>query len=157
MTLTTKAQSVLAVIVKGANTRDAIATKLGVTVPVVNGSITALKRNGLVELDYGAGIVSPTPDASAYLAQMKETAKEGTPSAHTKMADARAVFAKFMDKGRQTVLEQFRTKIGLTPKGASTYYQTLRRENDMAVMAFQKAKAAGKTIVAAKRAKRSPR
>jgi hypothetical protein len=146
MTLTSKAQAVLAVIVKGANTRDAIASQLGVTVPVVNGSITALKRHGLVELDYTAGIVTATPEAASVFGG-STTAVVRT----SKMQEARATFAKYMDKGRQVVLEHFRIDVGLTPKGASTYYQTLRRENDMAVMAFQRAKSPRKTLVAVKR------
>lgn len=136
ISLPQKAQAVLSVIARGAHTRDAIATKMGVTVPVVNGSITALKRNGLVEVS-DEGEIAVTPDASAYVT-ISGTGSRG-PRPGSKMAQARSLFTKFADKGRPAVLEQFRG-IGLTEKGASTYYQTLRTEAVQAQAAKSKSR-----------------
>lgn len=156
-TLTPKALTVLASIAKSGSTRDDIAAALGVSVPVVNGSLTSLKRNGLVEIDDETGNITRTPDADPYLKANGKAAKAPSATA-TKMDQARAIFNKYVDKGRQIVLEHFRTNVGLTQAGASTYYQTLRHENELAGMAFQKskkaaAKKAAKTVV--KRAKKS--
>lgn len=141
--LTDKAKTILNVIAHGATSRDEIAESMGVSVPVVNGSLTALKRNGLIELDPTSGAVSITPDARPYLdpPKMKQDIPTVEGKHHrpgSKMEQAREVFSQFVNDGRQAVLEQFRTSIGLTPAGAATYYQTLRHETGAA--AFQKGK-----------------
>lgn len=139
--LTEKAKNVLAIIAAGASTRDEIAESMGVSVPVVNGSLTMLKRNGLVEIaDDGA--VSVTPDAADYveMPEGKDTPAQRSSRPGSKMEQAREVFAKFVEQGRQAVLEQFRNTIGLTPAGAATYYQTLRHEAEAAGAAFQKSR-----------------
>lgn len=140
MTLTTKAINVLTSISRGASTREDIAAKLATSVPTVNGSLNALKRNGLVE-DH-EGTLSITPDAKPFLA--KATPSTNGSARMTKMAAARSVFAKNVDKGRQFVLNLFRDSIGLTAAGASTYYQTLRQQNEHAGLAFQKSRKSNK-------------
>lgn len=155
ITLTSKAQAVLAVIAAGAQNRDDIAKKMKVSVPTVNGSLTSLKRNGLVAIDDDGGITT-TSGALAHLGGAMQSTR--TPRTGTKMERARAIFNKYVDKGRQTVLERFRDNVGLTQAGASTYYQTLRSESEMGQLAnLPKAKpaAAKKTTAAAKARRKS--
>lgn len=139
ITISDKAKTVLAAIIRGAHTRDEIAKKLGVSVPVVNGSITSLKRNGLVEVNDESGEILASPEAPAHAGVQARAPR--APRENTKMEQARTVFNKLYDKGRQVVLAQFRETIGLTAAGASTYYQTLRRETG-AASAYQRSKTA---------------
>lgn len=138
ISLTDKAKTVLGVIASGLSSREDVAAKLKVSVPVVNGSLTSLKRHGLVEIDDETGAITATPDAADHVgAQAPATRAVRT---GTKMERARGIFDKYVDKGRQVVLEHFKNKVGLTQAGASTYYQTLRSQNEMAGMAYQKGK-----------------
>lgn len=146
--LSEQAVEVLRFVKKGANTRDKLATKMDVSVNKVNGSITALKRHGLVELDED-GILSLTEDAAQYIG------KRGRPAAasddeprtravrtDTKIAAARKIFDKHVNKGRAAVIERFQNDLDLTPAGASTYYQKFRVEAGMSAAHQQPVKRA---------------
>lgn len=138
--ITEKSQTVLNTIAKGVGTREAIAEKLGVTVPVVNGSLTALKRNGLIEID-DDGYITVTEDAAEFVSTKPRAARAaaGEHRAGTKMAEAAKIFEKKFSNGRQAVLNAFMTQVGLTKAGASTYYQMLRSQAGMTHgVAFQK-------------------
>lgn len=151
ISITDKAKTILSVIASGLNSREDVAAKLKVSVPVVNGSLTSLKRHGLVEIDDETGAITATPDAADHIG--KVAASPRAVRTGTKMERARAVFDKYIGKGRQVVLEHFKTNVGLTQAGASTYFQTLRSQSEMAGMAYQKGKkapakkAANKTVV----------
>ena len=51
-----------------------------------------------------------------------------TPRDDTKMAHARIIFAKMINRPRAEVIDAFIDEVELTPAGASTYYQTLKSE-----------------------------
>jgi hypothetical protein len=147
-TITSKAQEVLQVIANGNVTRDTVAGALDKSISQVNGSITQLKRNGLVEID-GEGNFSLTPDAGEFVTikgkrgrkpAVQVEAHQRAARTGTKMEAARNIFDKYFDKGRQFVLEKFQTNVGLTEKGASTYFQTLRHETGVAAPAYQRGK-----------------
>lgn len=134
LSITAKAQSVLMAIAGGAASREEIATKLGVSVPVVNGSITSLKRNKLVEISDKTGLLAVTAEAKPFTTGEAAKAAPAADEAKTatKMDQARKLFAQYSKQGRQVVLAHFQEQIGLTPKGASTYYQILRHETPAA-------------------------
>ena len=126
-TITPKATALLNAIALGLASREAIASHLGVTIPVVNGSLTSLKRNGLVEINEEDGSIALTADATPYITV--KAGKQATPRAPrtgTKMEEARKVFNALFNQGRQAVLAAFQTQVGLTKDGAVTYFQTLR-------------------------------
>lgn len=50
-----------------------------------------------------------------------------TPRSESKTAKAKKVFNEMSGAQRKDVIARFETEVGLTPKGASTYYQTLRK------------------------------
>lgn len=133
-TITEKAQSVLNAIAAGNDTRDAVATHLGVSVPTVNGSITSLKRNSLIEVD-DDGTITLTSAASEFVTVKKSRRGAATPSVSgghregTKMAEAAKIFEKKFSAGRPVVLEAFMKQVGLTKAGAATYYQSLRTQS----------------------------
>ena len=133
-TITEKATAVLNAVAAGHHTREAIAAAMNVTIPVVNGSLTSLKRNGLVEIDEEDGAVALTADAKPFITAKKgKAAAAAKPSVRegTKMEAARQLFNSLFKKGRQAVLEAFREQVGLTKAGAVTYYQTLRGQAGM--------------------------
>lgn len=138
--LTEKATAALQAIADGAKTRNDAATALGVTVPVINGSLTMLKRHGLIEV-HDDGRVLLTPDAKDYV-KVRAVGARGPrgPRAGTKMEAARAIFEKFASDGRAVVIEKFR-ELGLTPAGSATYFQTLRTQAEAAGVAFQRGRA----------------
>lgn len=144
--ITEKAQQVLVSISRGASTRDAIARKLGTSIQTVNGSITALKRNGLAEV-HEDGQITLTPDANPYLGKRTAAAAPATGRSDSKMTQARMIFERFAEReGRQGVLNRLRETVGLTAAGASTYFQTLRREAGIPAGAFQRAPRTPKTV-----------
>ena len=61
----------------------------------------------------------------------KDSTTIKTPRANSKTARARAMFAATTDLPRSAVIKRFEDEIGLTPKGASTYYQTMRKQNGL--------------------------
>ena len=130
-TITEKATAVLNAVAAGHHTREAIAAAMNVTIPVVNGSLTSLKRNGLVEIDEEDGAVALTADAKPFITAKKGKAAKPSVREGTKMEAARQLFNSLFKKGRQAVLEAFREQVGLTKAGAVTYYQTLRGQAGM--------------------------
>lgn len=50
-----------------------------------------------------------------------------TPRAESKVAKATAVFCEMSGFSRKMVINRFQNELGLTEKGASTYYQNLRK------------------------------
>lgn len=129
-----KAYNVLAVLGKGKRDREYIAEALDITMSSVNGTLTGLRNNGLVDIDAN-GKVAATAAAKPYLAKKGQEGVKvvGGPRKQrtgTKMEQARLLFDRYHDKGRPAVLEHFRD-IGLTERGASTYYQNIRRERGM--------------------------
>lgn len=155
--LTDKAVSVLRQIAKMARpTRDTVASKLGVSPATVNGSLTALKRHGLVEQN-DDGHLKATPDAAEFIGK-RATKGAAASTEPSKMDQARAIFNKNINKGRAAVLAAFQSDAQLTPKGASTYFQTLRTEAEAAGVAFhrgmpvEKVRGAKKTLVKRKAA-----
>lgn len=48
------------------------------------------------------------------------------PKGETKMEKCRHIMTKYQHKGRPFVLAMFKAHTGLTDKGASTYFQTLK-------------------------------
>lgn len=145
--ITAKSQAVLDAIAAGNDTREAIAESLNVSLPTVNGSLTALKRNGLAEVE-DDGTITLTEDASEYITEGGVATVRGHRPG-TKMAEAAKLFNDKFDQGRQAVLAAFQSRIGLTKAGAATYYQMLRTQAGMAHgVAFQRGKkkpAAGKS------------
>ena len=130
--LTPAATKLLGHISKGVNTREALAKKVRGTVASVNGSITALKRAGVVELDEEGTIKQ--------LLKMDQIeiggAVERTPRKNSKAAKARTIFNRMHGQGktRAQILPKL-VALGLTDKGASTYYQTMKKAADEAVAA----------------------
>jgi hypothetical protein len=120
--LSPNAIKILGYVSKGLNTREAIAKRMKTSVPVVNGSLTVLKRQEMVTVDE-EGVITAVEGAAV----VAESAH--TPRSQSKMAQARKLYAKYQHKGRQVVLDKL-IGIGLTPKGASTYYQTLKTRAD---------------------------
>jgi hypothetical protein len=49
-----------------------------------------------------------------------------TPRSESKTAKAAEIFQSMQGAKRQEVISRFTNDLGLTPKGASTYYQTCR-------------------------------
>ena len=130
--ITEKATAVLNAIAAGHHSREAIAAAMDVTIPVVNGSLTSLRRNGLVEIDEEDGDVALTADAKAYVTVKTRAARTPSgPREGTKMEAARQLFNSLFKKGRQSVLAAFQEQVGLTKAGAVTYYQTLRGQAGM--------------------------
>lgn len=118
-------------------TRDAIMTKIGASGAAVTNSLKTLAGNGLIETTED-GHITTTPDAITHISL---TPAGRAPRVGTKMDIARNLMVKHGEKGRQFVLSKFRTDVGLTDKGASTYYQTLSREAKQSSIAAQAAKA----------------
>ena len=63
------------------------------------------------------------------MAKQADTIK--TPRANSKTAKARAMFTETLGQPRATVIKRFEAEIGLTAKGASTYYQTMRKQSGL--------------------------
>lgn len=124
--LTDNSQSVLNAIASGKSTRDIISNVLNMTATAVSGSIRSLSSRGLIETSKN-GSITTTPDALQYIT--KRTRK---PRTGTKMEQARAVFQRHYSQGRPAVLSKLRDSVGLTEKGAVTYYQNLRVEAGIA-------------------------
>lgn len=141
--ITTKAQSVLTTIAAGSNTRETIAEMLGVSVPTVNGSLTGLKRHGLIKVDKEGSIVT-TAAAKPFLTEGAAAPVQGH-RAGTKMAEAAKLFNDKYAQGRQAVLAAFQDRIGLTKAGAATYYQMLRTQAGMAEQVKPQKKSAQRT------------
>jgi len=121
------------------NTREKIARRLGQSVAQVNGALTGLKRNGLIEID-AEGVITVTPDAAPYLSKRAGGTAERATRTNTKMAAARRLFDKYASKeGRGGLIARFMKEIGLTEKGASTYFQTIRVQAGVPAGAFQRA------------------
>lgn len=53
------------------------------------------------------------------------------PRSESKTAKAEVIFKAMPDSPRKDVLKEFESQLDLTPKGASTYYQTLRQKNGL--------------------------
>lgn len=124
-----KAQAVLeAIIIGKCHTREEIATHLKSTIPSVNGALTGLLRNGLVEVNVSTGSINATPDASMFV---KAAAHAAAPRSGTKMELATKIFEEHFNEGRKSVISLFQKSVGLTEKGAATYYQTLRERHGM--------------------------
>lgn len=137
--ITAKSQAVLDAIAAGNTTREDIAESLNVSLPTVNGSLTALKRNGLAEVD-DDGTITLTEDASEYITGGGVATVRGHRPG-TKMAEAAKLFNDKFGQGRQAVLAAFQSRIGLTKAGAATYYQMLRTQAGMSHgVAFQRGK-----------------
>lgn len=120
-------------IANGATTRAALAKKVRGTVAEVNGSITALKRHGIVQLDEEGTISMLIAPADVEVAA-NETR---TPRSQSKMAKATRIFLKLHAQGKERadVVKQFVSKLDLTPAGASTYYQLLKRKAEAGELA----------------------
>lgn len=56
-----------------------------------------------------------------------------TPRSESKTAKATELFKAMLGQPRKDVIQRFEKDIGLTPKGASTYYQTMRARAGMVV------------------------
>lgn len=127
--LSPAAQKILGHIAKGVTTREALAKKMRTTVAAVNGSITALKRNEIVQLD-DEGTIELLKQPSDITVG---AGTERTPRSHSKMAKARTIFNRMHAAGkeRHQILPKL-VALGLTDKGASTYYQTLKTQFDAA-------------------------
>jgi hypothetical protein len=50
-----------------------------------------------------------------------------THRAHSKTARAKDIFAQMIGYPRQMVIKRYEEELSLTPKGASTYYQSQRK------------------------------
>lgn len=59
-------------------------------------------------------------------AKGSKTAEVKEPKAPSKMDLARAVFAEMPGASRKDVIARFVAEVGLTEKGASTYYQSIK-------------------------------
>ncbi|HEY6022312.1 MAG TPA: helix-turn-helix domain-containing protein [Candidatus Paceibacterota bacterium] len=135
--ITEKALSVLEAIAAGNDNREDVAAHLGTSVPTVNGSMTALKRHGLIEVD-DDGNITLTDAASEFVTVKKSrrgaatAAISGGHREGTKMAEAAKIFEKKFAAGRPVVLEAFMKQVGLSKAGAATYYQTLRTQSGVA-------------------------
>lgn len=57
--------------------------------------------------------------------------KPRTPRDQSKTAKAKAIYTEMEGQPRKDVLQKFENELLLTPKGASTYYQTLRKANGL--------------------------
>lgn len=124
--LTETSQSVLNAIASGKHKRDTIVTATSLSASAVGGAIRSLVNRGLIESTKD-GMVATTPDAKQFI-----TTRTRKPRADTKMAEARVLFQKHFKDGRPVVLSKLRDKVGLTEKGAITYYQNLRVEAGIA-------------------------
>lgn len=144
--ITEKAQLVLDAIAKGDNTRASIAKTLDVTIPVVSGSISALKRQGYVnEMDDGHLTASKSGSKNRSNVEVDEH-REGS-----KMAAAAEIFSKHFEKEpRAAIIERFMEDVGLTKAGASTYYQSLRRDVGAGTVAYQRRRKASLSRVSAR-------
>lgn len=126
--LTDNAQNVLNAIATGKSTKEAVGTSLNMTAASVGGSVRALQNRGLVDVT-SDGTLALTPDASEWVTARTRKARTGT-----KAEMARKIFQRYGTSNRQKVLEKFEHDIGLTPKGAITYYQNMRKEAGLAPM-----------------------
>jgi DNA-binding transcriptional ArsR family regulator len=138
-TISEKGHNVLRAIAVGNSTRELAAAALGVSIATVNGSLTSLKRNGLIEVS-DAGQLTLTEDAAPFVKDVLAASK-GPRAARTgtKMEKAKEIFQRLIPSGRPAVLDAFRKEVGLTKAGASTYFQMLRAQSGMAQgVAFQK-------------------
>lgn len=133
--LSANAQKILSLIHGGATDRAAIAKKMRASVQSVNGSITALVRAGHVTRNEDGSLATEGGAQSNAANDNGDNPRATGPGSRghrpgSKMSKARAIFLKAQEgeKDRQWTLGQFTKKLGLTPKGASTYYQSLKRE-----------------------------
>lgn len=65
------------------------------------------------------------------MAQLSNKSVIRTPRSKSKTAKAEAMFAAMPGQPRAVVIQRFEHELGLTPKGASTYYQTMRKRAGM--------------------------
>ena len=63
--------------------------------------------------------------------QKVEAKRVRVPRSESKTAKAKEIYNAMPGSPRKDVLKEFETKLDLTPKGASTYYQTLRQQNGL--------------------------
>lgn len=124
--LTDNSQTVLNAIARGKVTKDAISSDLNMSISSVSGSLRSLSNRGLIETSKD-GLIATTRDAVPYI-----TAKARKVRTGTKMEQARVMFQRHYSEGRAAVLTKLRDKVGLTDKGAVTYYQSLRVEAGIA-------------------------
>lgn len=71
------------------------------------------------------GASSESVSASTRGKRARRNAKNET---HTKVDQARAIFNRMEGSARRDVVEAFQKEVGLTPSGASTYYQKFLTE-----------------------------
>jgi hypothetical protein len=62
---------------------------------------------------------------------MTRTVSIRTPRAESKVAKATQVFCEMQGFSRKMVINRFQAELGLTEKGASTYYQNMRKKAGM--------------------------
>lgn len=139
--VTDRQKQALAAIQDGHGTVSALATQLEVSYSAANAMVKRLEENGLVEQGEEGYVV--TSDGT----NVDVTGRglpEGEHRPGTKIAQAKEIMAKYAEKGRQFVLEQFRTKLDMSDSGAATYYQTLRGEHAVAAQNARGRKPAGK-------------
>jgi len=95
---------------------------------------TAEKATGEASADAeartGGGALAVPQDGDSAAGVEVADSDSGLPSAPTKMAQAADLFRKMSRKkgvSRKEVIEAFVRDIGLTPAGAATYYQTIKK------------------------------
>ncbi len=121
--LTDNSQAVLNAVATGKNQRDVLSRTLNMTGTTVGNSLRSLIGKGLIEVNKKDGSLSITPDGREHATVRARAKRTGT-----KMEQARVVFQKYNAQGRPAVLSRLRDDVGLTEKGAITYYQNLRVE-----------------------------
>lgn len=62
---------------------------------------------------------------------MADTKTIRTPRSESKTAKAAQIFQAMPGAKRKDVITRFENELDLTPKGASTYYQTCRKNNGL--------------------------
>lgn len=137
MKVNSQSVPVLMAIIAGALSAATIAKNIKSEVPAVRGALRNLRGNGLIEGDNDNVVLLDAGRDYAKSGDVKATVAPMTPTgkAHkrtTKIAKANTLFDRFGHRGRQIVLEKFKTQLDMTDGAASTYYQNIRRERGLA-------------------------
>ena len=129
--LSTNSKSIMSALLAGPALSATVATSLGLSVPVVTGSLAGLKKGGFIEVLptkelklTQAGIQLLTP-AQAIIEYAKPKSVASTRSKGDVKARAAAIVAEEVGSKRAVIVKRFVDDLGMSPQGASTYHYML--------------------------------
>lgn len=130
--LSANSKSIMTALIPGPGTSFEIASKTGLAVPVVTGSLAGLKKNGFVEVlatkelkltQAGVLVLTPAQAVIEY-AKPQVVVATGRSKGEVK-AKAAAIVAEEVGSKRAVIVERFVRELGMSPQGASTYHYNL--------------------------------